>query len=315
MRSVVGYILLFSLNLFAFERTAMLMGTYVTIQTDLRDKRYIQQGFSIIREIEKSLSTFDDTSPVSRLNRGESVRPDRYLDEIFTLTQAIYRQSDGYFNVAIGKVTKDLYRFGMCEELPKKIEKQSVDFNAVVREKGYIRLKGVKLDFGGIAKGYAVDKVMAYFKTNGVRKALVALSGDIRMIGPATIQVEDPFGGNMAAIKSDGEAFGISTSGIYRRYIKTMKHNHIINPHTQKPQRRIISLTLFGARPNSFYDAMATAIVAMGLEKGLAFLRKEKLHYILLTSDKKLAYDTGPYDVTFTKAYPSFDGEPHHRDK
>ncbi len=295
MRFFIAFFLIF--NLYGATRTSYLMGTFVTIKTSKADREFIQDGFEIVKDIENSLSTFKSSSPVYILNEGKKIKPDLYLKEILKKSKEIYKKTDGYFDVAIGKITKDIYDFGGKEHLPASKVDVKTDIKGIKSSNGYIVLDGIKLDFGGIAKGYAVDKVSSYYKKYGV-KAIVALSGDIRCLGKCRVYIDSPFKEKSSLFYIDAKSeFGISTSGIYRRYIKKQKYNHIINPYTKKPQTKIVSLSLFGKTDNTTLDAFSTAIVAMGFEKALLYLKKHKLNYILVTDDKKVYINRGVYGI------------------
>ena len=278
------------------------MGTYVTIEAPKIEN--IQKGFEIVKRIEDSLSTFKKDSLVYRLNETKRVEPDRYLYDIVKKSLQIYKESDGYFNIAVGKITKDLYRFGEDERVPKSLPHISLEPKITFFEKQMTIPTGMKVDFGGIAKGYAVDEVAKEFRGIGVKKATIALSGDIRCFGTCVVSIDSPFGEDappIAYIYSDKEEFAISTSGIYRRFVKTRQNNHIINPYTKKPQTRILSLSLFGRYDNYYLDATATAVVAMGFEKAIRFLKKKKIPFILVTSDNKLYINRGGYKVALVE--------------
>ena len=294
---------LYAVSLFAIERTTMLMGTYVTIDAPTFEQT--QKAFEIVKKIENSLSTFKKDSLVYKLNEKKCVKPDRYLYDIIKKSLFINEISQGYFNVAIGRITKDFYRFGAKQRVPKNsLKNVSVDLRISLSNDKVCIPKDIKLDFGGIAKGYAVDKVAAYFRKLHLKHALIALSGDVRCFGRCHIAIESPFGpGIIAVIYNDKEKeLAVSTSGIYRRYVKDTKNNHIINPYTKKPQSKIVSLTLFGTRPNYFYDAMATAIVAMGFDEALRYLKKTGMAFILVTSDGHLYIDRKNYKVALVES-------------
>lgn len=290
-------------SLFAVERMTMLMGTYVTIEAPIFEQT--QKAFEIIKKIENSLSTFKKDSLVYQLNEKKCVKPDGYLYDIIQKSLFINDISQGYFDVAIGRITKDIYRFGADQRVPKSsLKNVSVDLRIYLSNEKVCIPKDIKLDFGGIAKGYAVDEVATYFRQLHLEHALIALSGDIRCFGRCHVAVDSPFSkGSIAVIYNDiKKEFAVSTSGIYRRYVKEKINNHIINPYTKKPQSKIVSLTLFGTRSNYFYDAMATAIVAMGLEEALQYLKKTDMAFILVTSDGHLYIDRKNYKVALVES-------------
>ena len=297
------FLLFYAVSLFGIERMTMLMGTYATVEAPTFQQT--QKAFDIIRKIENSLSTFKKDSLVYRLNEKKCVKPDRYLYDIIQKSLFVNEISQGYFDVAIGSITKDIYRFGQDPRVPKgSLKNVSVDLNISLSSEKVCIPKDIKLDFGGIAKGYAVDEVADYFRKLHLEHALIALSGDVRCFGRCHVAVDSPFNrGSIAVIYNDRDKeFAVSTSGIYRRYVKNKKNNHIINPFTKKPQSRIVSLTLFGKRPNYFYDAMATAIVAMGYKEAKKFLKESGLHYIMVTSGGRIFIDRGDYRVALAAA-------------
>ncbi len=304
--------------LFAYERTAFLMGTYVTVKTQKQNSELVQRAFEEVRSIEESLSTYKKNSLVYRLNEDKRVVADEYLKEILTLSKQMYEKSNGYFNVAVGSITKELYGFGEAERLPSDTQLQKANVSFLVRygRNDQVSIpQNVKLDFGGIAKGYAVDRVGRLFEKEGVFFAVIALSGDIRCIGSCRVSVDSPWEkeGSIAVIQSDEPFLAVSTSGIYRRYVQQQRNNHIINPYTKHPQEEIVSLTLFGPFSNAYLDAMATAVTAMGLQKALVFLRHSELNYVLATRDRHLYVQRGRYKVSLT--HPSvFVHMPYHAD-
>ena len=297
------FLLFYAVSLFGIERMTMLMGTYATVEAPTFQQT--QKAFEIIKEIESSLSTFKKDSLVYRLNEKKCVKPDRYLYDIIQKSLFINEITQGYFNVAIGRITKDIYRFGEKQSLPKgSLKDVSVDLTISLSSDKVCIPKNIKLDFGGIAKGYAVDEVAAYFRKLHLERALIALGGDVRCFGRCHVAVESPYTkGSIAVIYNDKDKeLAVSTSGIYRRYVKSKKNNHIINPYTKKPQSKIVSLTLFGKRPNYFYDAMATAIVAMGFDEGLRYLKKTGLAFILVTSDRHIYIDRKNYKIALVES-------------
>ena len=295
--------LFLAVSLFAVERMTMLMGTYVTVEAPTFGQT--QKAFEIIKKIENSLSTFKKDSLVYRLNEKKCVKPDRCLYDIIKKSLFMNGITEGYFDVAVGRITKDIYRFGTDERLPRSsLKNVSVDLNISLSNEKICIPKNIKLDFGGIAKGYAVDEVAAYFRKQHLEHALIALSGDIRCFGRCHIAIDSPFSeGSIAVVYNDHDKeFAISTSGIYRRYVQDQKHNHIINPYTKKPQSKIVSLTLFGKQPNYFYDAMATAIVAMGKAQALRYLKRAGVAFILVTSDGKLYLQRKNYKIALVES-------------
>ncbi|WP_457747882.1 FAD:protein FMN transferase [Sulfurimonas sp.] len=272
------------------SRMQVIMGTFVTLSVVSKDVKYLQPTFRLLKNIEKSLSSYDKDSPIYKLNRDGHALLNTYCYEALVLSEKYYLQSDGYFNIAIGSVTKDAYDFTQTLRVPssKRTNNSKVNFKALRFDENEAYLgKGVKIDLGGMGKGYGVDKAIEFLQKNRVSLAKVALSGDIRCIGRCQIEVNNPFVPSSLAsfiIKDSG----VSTSGNYNKYVKNVQYNHLINPKTKRSQQNFISITLISKLPNSDLDAYATAASVMPAKEAYAFLDSMKIAYIILDTNKKL---------------------------
>jgi len=273
-------------------RTKVAMSTYVSISLDASKKREFAPAFSIVKAVDSSLSSYKKNSPIFQLNRDKKVKLDAYSLEALRLAERYYKRTDGYFNVAIGSITKELYHFGEDERLPdaEALKRSDVNIAALHIKNGIATIaKSMKIDLGGMGKGFCVDKVSAYLRKQGIKKAKVAASGDIRCLSKCRIDVQNPFGEKPLYSFTTKEAdMGISTSGNYNRYVGTSKENHLINPKQKHPQREFVSITLISKLPNSDLDAYATAASVMPKAKALEFLETLNAAYILLTIQGEL---------------------------
>jgi len=273
-------------------RIKVLMGTFVTISIDSTDKKYIENGFNIISEVESSISSYDKQSQIYRLNRDKKSRINATAYEALSLSKEYYEKSDGYFDITIGSITKDLYRFGEEERVAssRELKNAVVDFNGLSFNKNEAQLqKNMKIDLGGMGKGFGVDKAADYFRKKKLDNVTIAASGDIRCLGVCHIEVQNPFSnGFLAAFDTLKLDSGVSTSGNYNRYVKSVKNNHLINPKSKASQDKFISITLISNMPNSDLDAYATAASVMPTKKAYEFLDTLDLAYIILQSDMKL---------------------------
>lgn len=282
-------LLLFQSSLFSetSSRSQVIMGTFSTITLEQNHQDKIQKGFDLFKKIEKSLSSYDKNASVYQLNHQKILSPDNFLRELLVMSQKMHQKSEGYFDVTIGSVTKKLYHFGEKERIPssKELENAKVDIKGIEEINGMLRLKkGVTLDFGGIGKGYAVDKVSDFFNEQNISKGRVALSGDIRCLDRCIFEIQSPFEENktLMSFESKISNLAISTSGTYRRYIKEKTHHHLINPKTKKQGRAFVSVTILTHADNAKADAIATAVSVMPKEKALEFLKKEGVGFILV---------------------------------
>ena len=270
------------------ERTQMLMGTFATITLPQESSKEQQKSFEILRSVERSLSSYDPDADVYRLNHEREASISTYSYEAFLLSQRYYQESDGYFDITIGSITKGLYRFGEEERSVSRdeLQKAKVGFNGLhFNVKKASLERGMTIDLGGMGKGFGVDKVTAYLKEQNITQGRVALSGDIRCLDICKMEIQNPFGEGIVATFTTKEAnTAITTSGNYRRYIKSKTYNHLINPKKKQSQQVFASITLLSHGTNSDIDAYATAASVMPLEKAIMFLDALRVGYILITN-------------------------------
>ena len=268
------------------------MGTFITIFLDKDDKKHFNNTFKILKDVELSLSSYNSQTPIYKLNRDKKAKLDAYSYEALRLAKRYYKESDAYFDITVGSITKDIYTFGEDEHIATNTElkESKVDFEALSFTQTSARLqKGVKVDLGGMGKGFGVDKVVEYLRANAVHNAVVSASGDIRCLNRCTLRVQNPFGKEFfGAFKTIDRDMGVSTSVNYNRYVWSTHYNHLIDPKAKSSQTRFISITLISHLPNSDLDAYATAASVMPTQKAYDFLNSKELAYIVIQSDKEL---------------------------
>ncbi len=273
------------------QRSKVLMGTFVSVSVDKQHKVLLEPSFEIIKNIENSLSSYKKTSPIAKLNKNKEADLDAYNYEALKLSLQYYNETDGYFDIAVGKITKDLYHFGEKERVAssKELQTSSTSIDGLIFDKYRACINNaIKIDLGGMGKGFAVDKVSAFLVKNSVKKAVIALSGDIRCIATCRIAVNNPLDENHPLALFTMNNSGVSTSGNYNRYVKSTKYNHLINPKTKQSEQKFFSVTLVSNLPSATLDAYATAVSVMPVKKAYAFLNSQPLAYIILQADKKL---------------------------
>lgn len=239
-------------------------------------------------EAKASMSIFDESSLLSRINRGETDSTDIHIRYNLQLAERISRLSDGHYDVTV-KPLVDAWGFAGHEAAAQP------NLDSILQFVGYQRVHirnerlikedpRIQLDFNSIAKGYTVDLVAALMERCGARNYLVEIGGECRCKGvnaqgiPWRIGIETPFDGNM----SDGEYLtarvrmgngGLATSGNYRRFYLDAAGNkisHTINPLTGRSMvSRLLSATV-AADNCAEADALATMYLSLGAEAALA---------------------------------------------
>jgi thiamine biosynthesis lipoprotein len=277
------------------------MGTFITISVDAEDKHLVEHGFKIMKGVDASLSSYKQSAVIYRLNRDKKVKLDSYSYQALKESTELYRNSDGYFDITIGSITKDLYHFGEQERVPSRQELSDakVNFKGVHFSRGEAYLdEGIKLDLGGMGKGFGVDKLAGYFRANNI-EARISASGDIRCLDICSIEVQSPFSDDkLLSFKTSKKDLGITTSGNYNRYVKSTENNHLINPKLKKSQTKFVSITLIGSMNSSFLDAYATAASVMPIKKAYDFLDSLELAYIVLQSDAQMKISSNIHEYT-----------------
>jgi thiamine biosynthesis lipoprotein len=265
------------------------MGTFVHITFPKQYNKQISQTFAYLRTIEHSLSSYEDHL-VYRLNQNHTIPYDAVLAEALQLSRDYYAKTNGYFDITIGSISKDLYHFGEDNStVPTKnsLEKATLNIDAIELNTTSISTgKNITLDLGGMGKGFAVDKAVAFIKEHNITQGIIALSGDIRCLDLCDIDIQSPFKEeeSIASFSAKIPNLSISTSGTYRRYVKEKSQHHLISPKSKTQGRDFISVTIISQANNTLCDIMATAIATMPKEEALTFVKNQKeFGYLLLT--------------------------------
>ncbi|MCO4846265.1 MAG: FAD:protein FMN transferase [Sulfurovum sp.] len=293
------YLFLLPLLLYTQEiqtRTQVLMGTFVHISLPSQHNAQISEAFHTIKNIENALSSYDKDALVYKLNQNHTVPYNRYLAQALKDSQQYHKDTEGYFDITIGSISKALYHFG--EEnttLPSKeaLKNAKLNIDAIhINDKTINTVSYITIDLGGMGKGYAVDRVASSLQEQNVTQGIIALSGDIRCLDICHFELQSPYSEQtFAKLTSQTPQLSISTSGTYRRYVKTQEHHHLINPKTASQGRDFVSVSLFAKANNAKIDAYATAVSVMPRKKALAFLKNHKeIGFILVDNRGKILY-------------------------
>jgi thiamine biosynthesis lipoprotein len=279
------------------------MGTMVEITAVAPSETLAQAaltaGFHEIRRLENLLSTWIETSELSRVNQAAGQEPVSVSDETFSLlTRAveIADYTDGGFNIAIGPAVK-LWNIPEAPRIPSEIEleiaAQYVDYHRInldpARRAVFLEKPGMQIDVGGIGKGFAAEKAAAVMREAGASGGLVAVAGDFRVFGkradgtawPIGIQHPRQPGKVLATLDATDEA--ISTAGDYARFFikDEVRYHHILDPRTLQPARLCQSVTIV-APDGATADGLDTGVFVMGPERGLALVERLGLGAVIV---------------------------------
>ena len=233
----------------------------------------------------KAPEHLDSTSELPRVNTSAGSAGPCESETLTVVERAfqIAEMTDGGFNIAIGPAV-DAWSVIDARRIPTESELEAlrplVDLMSVhvdVREQTiYLGKAGMRIDVGGIGKGYAADQAVEALRRAGAIAGVVALSGDIKTFGrlpggkmfPVGIQHPRKDGSVLAWIDLQDEA--ISTAGDYERFFERegVRYHHILDPRTLQPARSCQSVTVV-AREGIWADGLDTGIFVMGVESGM----------------------------------------------
>jgi len=254
----------------------------------------IDAAFEEIYRLEKLMNRFDPNSQISQINSQASEKPVRIDKDLFEcLRQAVYYSSvtNGAFDITVGPLV-DLWR--KCAEansLPssRQLEdmKQIIGYEKVILDANDYSVRfavdAVRLDLGGIAKGFAADKAIEIMKAKGAAAGLVDLGGQIGCFGKTAagsnwiigVRNPDKEAEKQIIVKLALTDMAVSTSGNYERFYKIAgrKFSHIFDPQTETSAELIASDTVI-CKTGTQADAISTAVNVLGTAKGLELAEK-----------------------------------------
>ena len=279
---------------------------------------YQKQFDSLFYVINKSMSTYQTNSIISKINRDETVDMDVHFDNVFKASKKIFYDTEGAFDPTIGAVVNawDFGPEGKILNLDSlKIDSlmTSVGFNKILRIDNHLtKPKDAFIDFNAIAKGYGVDVVGEFMESQNIKNYLVEIGGEIRVKGINAekqtnwkVGVENPdFNGDQSILKAitlQDEA--MATSGTYRKFKLDENGNryaHIIDTKTGYPSKtNLLSVSVI-AESCMIADAYATAFKAMGIEKVKEFLERHPELKVFLIFEN----DNGEFETLSLNGFP-----------
>lgn len=290
-----------------------IMGTRMVVEvwtdTAAQGNQAIDSVLNEMRRLDESMSTYKATSEVSKVNAEAAKHPVKITKELFDLlTKAVEfsRITHGAFDITYASVGF-MYDF---REHEKPSEQQiaaalpAVNYKHLLLDAKQQTIKftqaGVRIDLGGIAKGYAVDRGIALLQAHGITHALVTAGGDSRIIGdrfgkPWIIGIRHPDDANQVIAKIPLVDTALSTSGDYERYFDEngQRYHHIIDPKTGKSASKVRSATIIAPTATQTDGLSKTAFV-LGPEEAMKIYNQlGDVDAILVTPDGKVLYSNG----------------------
>lgn len=265
---------------------------------------------ALFDRIDRQMSRYREDSELSRVNREAANGPVEVSDSLFTVLQQALRISElshGAFDISFGSIGY-LYDFRARqqpsdEELAEGLAK--VNYRSVVLDPSANTVRfldeGVRLDLGGIAKGYTVDLGIDILKSFGIRHARLSAGGDLRLLGdkrgkPWIVGIRDPRSESRNAMVLPLTNVAVSTSGDYERFFfddNNERVHHILSPATGKPAKGVQSVTILGD-DSITTDGLSTAVFVLGAAKGLGMVNRLKgIDAVIIDEQRQVHYSDG----------------------
>ncbi|MCC4282552.1 FAD:protein FMN transferase [Marinobacter salarius] len=265
---------------------------------------------ALFDRIDRQMSRYREDSELSRVNREAANGPVEVSDSLFTVLQQALRISElshGAFDISFGSIGY-LYDFRARqqpsdEELAEGLAK--VNYRSVVLDPSANTVRfldeGVRLDLGGIAKGYTVDRGIDILKSFGIRHARLSAGGDLRLLGdkrgkPWIVGIRDPRSESRNAMVLPLTNVAVSTSGDYERFFfddNNERVHHILSPATGKPAKGVQSVTILGD-DSITTDGLSTAVFVLGAAKGLGMVNRLKgIDAVIIDEQRQVHYSDG----------------------
>jgi FAD:protein FMN transferase len=272
------------------SREESIMGTAIRAELWHEDSAVAEAALDAVMEemhrIDRAMSPFKPESELSRINREAARAPVPVSEEMFGLLERsieFSKSSNGAFDITFAGV-------GCMFDYRNGVKPTQAEIEAALPSVSYRHLRlerrprtiqfargGVRIDLGGIAKGYAVDNCIALLKARGVKQALVVAGGDSRVLGdrrgrPWMIGVRDPRRKDAMVAMMPLVDAAISTSGDYERYFEAdgVRHHHILDPKTGVSASAVRSATIIGPDATTT-EGISKSVFVMGPERGIRF--------------------------------------------
>ncbi|SJM92579.1 FAD:protein FMN transferase [Crenothrix polyspora] len=281
-----------------YQRTFNAMGSPCEIQlfavTHSHAEHVASVAIADIERLEQRYSRYRADSFLSEINRvaavGGSISVDEETAGLLNYASACYQQSDGLFDISSG-ILRKAWRFN-TQQLPNAQE-----IEALLIKVGWHKLSwqapvlnfplaGMEIDFGGVVKEYAVDRVASLCWAAGVHHGVINLGGDIKIIGPRAdgepwrVGIRHPRDKDAVMHTLALRKGGLASSGDYERCIeiKGIRYGHVLNPKTGWPVRHLASVSVVG--DFCVVAGSASTIAMLKEEQGPAWLKSLGLPYL-----------------------------------
>ena len=300
------------------SRDVFAMDTYMTV-TAYGEKAQdaVDAAEAEIERLDTLLSTGNADSEIVKLNEQKSATLSEDGGYLVKRALELNKETDGAFDIAIYPVMEawgfpiQNFRVPSADELTgllKHVDAAKISYDKDTREISF-EDDQMKIDLGGIAKGYTSSRIMDIFKENGITSGLVNLGGNVQALGTKTdgsnwrvaVQSPDDTEDYLGVLSIRDKA--VITSGGYERYFEQdgVTYHHIIDPKTGYPaENGLVSVTIVSS-DGTLADGLSTSLFIMGEEKAAEFWKAHSNEFeAIFATDDGTIYVTEGLKDSFT---------------
>jgi len=312
--SVLVLMFVMSTNVSAqwFDHSFAVMGTEVRIRFWLEDPAQgdIAQQAVVdeMQRIDNTMSPYIESSLLYQINQQAALKPFKLSRELYQLIEKsieISHLTQGVFDITFSSVGY-MYDYRLKQKPTAQQLKNNlslINYHLIELDPEthsiFLKKKGVRIDLGGIAKGYAVDNCISILKRFGAKDASVTAGGDTFVLGDNQgklwrVGIKHPRAESKLVTVLPLENSAISTSGDYERFFieNGKRYHHILNPKTGKSASEVESVTIL-ADTSTFADALSTSVFILGVQKGLALADSlPQVSAIIVDKNGKIFYSS-----------------------
>ena len=291
------------------------MDTYMTVTAyGAKAQEAVDEAEAEIQRLDELLSTGNEESEIAQLNQNKSATLSEDAGYLVERALELNKETDGAFDIAIYPVMEawgfptqnyQVPTADTLESLLKLADASQIIYDENSRKISFGR-EGMKIDLGGIAKGYTSSRIMDIYKENNISSGLVNLGGNVQALGTkpdgskwrVAVQSPDDTEDYLGILSVEDKA--VITSGGYERYFEQdgKTYHHIIDPKTGYPAENGLTSVTVVSEDGTLADGLSTSLFIMGKEEAIEFWRahSDEFDIIMLTDEGKLYVTEGIQD-------------------
>ena len=291
------------------------MDTYMTVTAyGAKAQEAVDEAEAEIQRLDELLSTGNEESEIAQLNQNKSAILSEDAGYLVERALELNKETDGAFDIAIYPVMEawgfptqnyQVPTADTLESLLKLADASQIIYDENSRKISFDR-EGMKIDLGGIAKGYTSSRIMDIYKENNISSGLVNLGGNVQALGTkpdgskwrVAVQSPDDTEDYLGILSVEDKA--VITSGGYERYFEQdgKTYHHIIDPKIGYPAENGLTSVTVVSEDGTLADGLSTSLFIMGKEEAIEFWKahSEEFDIIMLTDEGKLYVTEGIQD-------------------